>query len=74
MPGMVTISFGPAPRPPKDRELYPPTHELVLWWSGEVMPEANGPCHAAPTTPKPASRWRFHQLLTPYSQQRRYLE
>ena len=63
----------PAPAP-KDTELYPPTHELELWWSGEVMPEANGPHHATPTTPTPKSRWRFYRLLTPYSQQRRYLE
>lgn len=76
MTGQVQISFGPKfPRPkgtPEDR--YPEQHQLELWWSGEVMPEANGALNAAPTSPCPKSRWRFYQLITPYSQRPLYLQ
>lgn len=70
MTAQVMVSFGPSvPRPKgeKARDLYPERHQLELWWSGEVMPDANGPVHASPTTPRPKSRWRFHQLVLPYS-------
>lgn len=67
MTGQVLISFGPKAAPPKDKDLYPERHQLEFWWSGEVMPDANGPRNASPTSPRPVSRWRFHQLITPFS-------
>lgn len=70
MTAQVRISFGPKaerPKGEKGRDLSPERHQLELWWSGEVMPDANGRLNAAPTTPRPKSRWRFHQLVLPYS-------
>lgn len=76
MTGRVTLSFGPKakvpPGTPSDR--YPDVHQIELWWSGEVMPEANGPLHAAPTTPRPKSRWRFNQVVLPFSQRPVFLQ
>lgn len=76
MTGQVRIAFGPkVPAPkgtPNDR--FPDHHEIELWWSGEVMPEANGPVNASPTTPRPKSRWRFYQVITPWSQRPMYLQ
>jgi hypothetical protein len=74
MPAMAHLSFGPPATKPKDGELYPARHEIELWWSGEVMPEANGPVHVAPTSPAPASRWRFHELVLPYSRRQMHLQ
>jgi len=68
MTGQVRIPFGPkAPGARKKPEWYPERWELELWWSGEVMPNANGPLNAAPTSPRPVSRWRFHSLVAPRS-------
>ncbi|MBL8912511.1 MAG: hypothetical protein JNM17_17595 [Archangium sp.] len=76
MTGQVRIAFGPkVPAPkgtPSDR--FPETHQIELWWSGEVMPEANGPVNASPTSPRPKSRWRFYQVITPWSQRPLYLQ
>lgn len=68
MTGQVVIPFGtPAPAP-SDPDLYPSTWQIELWWSGQVMPEANGPRHARPLAPdQPAGRWRFYDLVAPYS-------
>ena len=74
MTGQVTIAFGPPGKAPKDPERYPDRHQLELWWSGEVMPEANGPLHPAPSAQPPKSRWRFYQLIAPYSLQRMHLQ
>jgi hypothetical protein len=68
MVGQVSIPFGPEAPPPKDRDLYPARHQLELWWSGQVMPDANGPLHPAPSREKPVSRWRFYQVVSPYSE------
>ncbi|MBE7451334.1 MAG: hypothetical protein HS111_21285 [Kofleriaceae bacterium] len=68
MTGQVVIPFGaPAPAP-RDARRYPPTWQLELWWSGQVMPEANGPVHARPQAPDaPPGRWRFFDVIAPYS-------
>lgn len=70
MTGQVRIAFGPKVPAPKGtpRDRFPERHELELWWSGEVMPEANGDVNAAPTNPRPKSRWRFYQVILPWSQ------
>lgn len=68
MPARALVSFGPEAKPPADDELHPSRHQIELWWSGEVMPEANGPLRARPVAPAPRSRWRFHELVLPYSQ------
>jgi len=74
MTGQVTIPYGKKAKKPKNPELYPERHELELWWSGEVMPEANGPVHPAPVAgEKPAMRWRFYQVIKPYSMKPTYL-
>ncbi|MBL8917754.1 MAG: hypothetical protein JNJ54_02755 [Myxococcaceae bacterium] len=70
MTAQVRISFGPKAQRPageRGRDLFPERHQLELWWSGEVMPDANGRLNGAPTTPRPKSRWRFYQLVLPYS-------
>lgn len=76
MTGQVRVSFGPkVPAPkgtPKDR--FPDHHQVELWWSGEVMPEANGAVNASPATPRPKSRWRFYRVITPWSQRPMYLQ
>lgn len=74
MTGQVNIAFGPPGAAPKDPEMYPARHELELWWSGEVMPEANGPLHATPSAQPPKSRWRFYQVIAPYSLKRMHLQ
>lgn len=67
-PGIAIVPFGrPAPAP-SDPSRYPPTWQLELWWSGQVMPEANGPRYARPRHPDdPPGRWRFFDVVAPYS-------
>jgi hypothetical protein len=71
MVGQVSIPFGPkarAPKTPKTGGTFPARHEIELWWSGQVMPEANGPVHPAPSAGrKLVSRWRFYAVVMPYS-------
>lgn len=71
MQGQVSIPFGPKVPPPqsqtKDNERYPSRHELELWWSGPLMPNANGPVHATVPPGSKPGRWRFYQLVLPYS-------
>jgi hypothetical protein len=74
MTGMVRLSFGPKGAPPKDKELFPERAQVELWWSGEVMPNANGPRNPSPVSPKPASRWRLHQVILPYTLRPTYLQ
>ena len=74
MTGQLLIELGPPGRPPKDKDRYPERHQLELWWSGEVMPEANGPLRSTPAAQPPASRWRFYALHAPYSLRRVYLQ
>jgi hypothetical protein len=73
MPGRVNIPFGPKPVEKKKNAVlhsdpqYPERYELELWWSGPLMPEANGPVRAtAPAGSKPG-RWRLHRIVKPYS-------
>ena len=77
MVGQVRVSFGPAAARPKEarRDSYPARAYVELWWSGQVMPEANGPLHAAPRdgTASPG-RWRFYAVVTPYSRTPMYLQ
>jgi len=70
MVGQVAIPFGPTPPRPKDRRLAPDHHQLELWWSGQVMPEANGAVRVPPAGTKRSGRWRFYKLVAPYSQRR----
>lgn len=56
MPAKAYVSFGPSAKAPKPGARFPPRHQVELWWSGEVMPEANGPLHAAPSATPPKSR------------------
>lgn len=76
MTGQVVIAFGDAARAPANAErdeLYPETWQIELWWSGQVMPEANGPRHAHPLEPgQPAGRWRFYDVIAPYSREPTY--
>jgi hypothetical protein len=78
MVGQVAIAFGPTVAAPKDaarEDLYPKRHEIELWWSGQVMPEANRPLRPAPgRADKPVSRWRFYRVVMPYSLRPRMLE
>lgn len=67
MTGQVTIPFGPEAPPPKDKRRSPPRHEIELWWSGPLMPDANGPVHATPPAGSKPGRWRFYALTLPYS-------
>lgn len=69
MPARAYVSFGPKAKAPKSGERFPERHQVELWWSGEVMPEANGPLRAAPGAEAAKSRWRFHDLVLPYSRQ-----
>jgi hypothetical protein len=50
MTGQVAIQFGPKVERPQNGGRSPEQHQLELWWSGEVMPEANGPVHSAGQT------------------------
>ncbi len=68
MPGRVTIPFGPEVAAPANKQLFPSRHELELSWSGPLMPEANGPVHATPPPGSKRGRWRFYQVVMPYSQ------
>lgn len=74
MPAKAYVSFGPDAKAPKSGARFPPRHQVELWWSGEVMPEANGPLRAAPAATPPKSRWRFHDLVLPYSREHFGLE
>lgn len=74
MPGKAFVSFGPEAKAPKSGARFPPRHQVELWWSGQVMPEANGPLRAAPAATPPKSRWRFHDLVLPYSREHLGLE
>lgn len=67
MQGRVSVPFGPPAPAPANKRLVPPRHELELWWSGPLMPEANGPVHATPPPGSKPGHWRFHQLVLPYS-------
>lgn len=69
MVGQATLSFGPeVPAPTGSGNRYPSRHQVELWWSGQVMPDANGPVHHAPVTPGAAEgRWRFYEVVLPYS-------
>jgi hypothetical protein len=77
MVGQVKVAFGPpAVRPKGARpDSFPIRAYLELWWSGQVMPEANGPLHAAPRadTPSPG-RWRFYAVVAPYSRTPMFLQ
>ena len=74
MTGYVIIPFGPeAPRPADaEARCYPTRHQIELSWSGPLMPDANGPAlERAPKGSTPG-RWRFYQLVTPYSRKPMY--
>jgi hypothetical protein len=68
MVGQVRIPFGPRyPRKPGSLSR-PDRHEIELWWSGQVMPDANGPLFAAPKSPVPTvGKWHFYDLVLPHS-------
>ncbi len=72
MTGQVSLYFGPTPKDDPQRTPY--RHQLELWWSGEVMPEANAPLHARPAPKPPKSRWRFYALTAAQSRQQMYLQ
>lgn len=74
MTGKVSIPFGPVAPAPKDKRRDPPRHELELSWSGPLMPEANGAVHATPPSGSKPGRWRFSQVVTPYSRTPTYLQ
>ena len=76
MVGQVRLYFGRGIVAPKDaNERMPHYHMLELWWSGQVMPEANGPKYALPQRPgAPDGEWRFHSLIRACSERLLYRE
>ncbi len=71
MVAQVNLSFGPKVKRPDNGLAYPPRHQIELWWSGPVMPEANGPRYDKPGPGRPIlGAWRFYVLVFPYSRQR----
>jgi hypothetical protein len=76
MVGQVEIPFGKkVPRPKgKDKEAYPEQPVIELWWSGLVMPHANGPRFATPQPGAPQEgQWHFYQVIEPYSRRPMFL-
>lgn len=75
MVGQVLVPFGkPYPSKKRNDERYPDRHQIELWWSGEIRPEANGVMFSAPgDRPRPKIRWRFYDLVLPYSRKPSYL-
>jgi hypothetical protein len=69
MPARAHIYFGPKvdPPPAAKRNAFPPRHRLDFYWSGPLMPEANGPVHETPPAGAKPGRWRFDQVTMPYS-------
>lgn len=75
MPAKATVYFGPKLQRPTTgpRDSYPDRHAVELWWSGAIMPDANGPVFKSPR--KGAKmKWEFYQLVLPYSRQPTYLQ
>lgn len=75
MQASATVGFGPTVRAPEDDNpndpLYPSEHQIILYWSGPVMPDNNGPRYSAPQADLPErGRWRFSRFVFPYSLRR----
>jgi hypothetical protein len=68
MVGQVSVPFGPRyPRKPGSLSR-PERHAIELWWSGQVMPDANGPLFSAPKSSVPVvGKWHFYDLVLPHS-------
>jgi hypothetical protein len=68
MVARVHIPFGPRVPRKAGSMSRPEYHEIELWWSGQVMPEANGPLLAAPKSTVPVKGgWHFYNLNLPHS-------
>lgn len=76
MVGQVQIAFGKkVPRPKgKGKDTFPEQPTIELWWSGLVMPDANGDRFAKPQPGAPQQgKWHFYQVIEPYSLKPTYL-
>ncbi|RLB48992.1 MAG: hypothetical protein DRJ42_22000 [Deltaproteobacteria bacterium] len=79
MQASATVGFGPDAEAPEDDNpndpLYPATHQMILYWSGPVMPDSSGPRYSAPQPGLPTrGRWRFSRFVFPYAQRRGALQ
>jgi hypothetical protein len=78
--GMVAqadVMFGAVQKPRGKREnmTWHARHGIELWWSGQVMPEANGPRFTSPGRDRPPpGRWRFYRCFAPRWEPNVYLE
>ena len=74
MTGQLMFYFGPkVPRPKNAKNsAYPERHAIELWWSGAVMPDANGRIYDPPKKDVKL-KWHFFKLVTPYSMTPSYL-
>jgi len=78
MPAWAAVWFGPivpAPEPPRPTCDWHARYGMEFWWSGQVMPAANGPRFTRPGPDRPPpGRWRFYRCVAPGWVERVYRE